>query len=844
MALERKYARQAQKIDTEENWGKAVNFVPEKGEIIVYSKDSFHLKDRIKIGDGITKINELGFVNPGRELRAGPLAKLEEEKLSSITIEQARSFLRSDQAKLDNNLEGLSQWFYEQADIDFNGYVNSIEKTFKRVFDKNYKLLNDNETDPQTKAMILDKSYGGAGVKMLQNDYKYDLKISDYKIGDIFCARYHDYDLNSDNCYYMAFYQGDNTFLLYNDFGGDAQETEPSTFDVVNYSWITSFIGKVIGDPKLYSIYYYVLRPQNIATITTDQLNKIIEDNAKVVQDFADLRQLRNINEGKLTKSEKDRLGALETVKNSGQQLPYGAIDFYSEIDIDVSEYFTGKTVNDVARMLFNIDGDYSKKEGSSYYHTMLVPNSQGGAKFEEKSQQSYKIPLSEYQIGDIFCGKSSGYQAAIYQGNNQFMVRNSAKENFIKIYSDDYEIYNGVDGKSWTYYYVLRPERLAIEEALKLQEYTDTQIEEVYEKLNNEVENLEKLEIGVTKTFNEIFGQLTEEQKDMLSNLTVDDIKTKFTAPHSFINHIYSKIGRSFILSTDATQNFVLVNKRHPEMCIASYTTSSNVGNNSSPTDSNIFQIGDIFLGRHNTDTSQFYIMAVYIGNNTWLHTRQNVAEPKLFEGNITAGIKDYQNWTYYGVYRPELKLLNVSGLGSETVQDVDPDTTFATGWYGAYVTNVNGISSTIKGLLRVESIDGKNKTQTFTQVLSNNIIYTIRRTRSTNSTSWGAWYWVDPLSGPTNVEMFTGEMYKAEYVKVIKCEITIPNSGTSVSKTTNISTSESSLTPIRYNCGYNGFIDYVTLSNSSGKIKITLNGLSSSLTGSVTIPITIWYY
>ena len=44
------------KIDTAENWGKAVNFIPLEGEIIVYSD----LK-KIKIGDGVTKVNRLDF---------------------------------------------------------------------------------------------------------------------------------------------------------------------------------------------------------------------------------------------------------------------------------------------------------------------------------------------------------------------------------------------------------------------------------------------------------------------------------------------------------------------------------------------------------------------------------------------------------------------------------------------------------------------------------------------------------------------------------------------------------------------------------------------------------------
>lgn len=47
-----------QKHDTKANWDKATNFVPLKGEIIVYDD----LK-KIKIGDGATKIGDLAFIN-------------------------------------------------------------------------------------------------------------------------------------------------------------------------------------------------------------------------------------------------------------------------------------------------------------------------------------------------------------------------------------------------------------------------------------------------------------------------------------------------------------------------------------------------------------------------------------------------------------------------------------------------------------------------------------------------------------------------------------------------------------------------------------------------------------
>lgn len=50
------------KNDTEENWNKAVNFVPLDGEVIIYDTDENHEKPRIKIGDGVTVVNDLPFM--------------------------------------------------------------------------------------------------------------------------------------------------------------------------------------------------------------------------------------------------------------------------------------------------------------------------------------------------------------------------------------------------------------------------------------------------------------------------------------------------------------------------------------------------------------------------------------------------------------------------------------------------------------------------------------------------------------------------------------------------------------------------------------------------------------
>ncbi len=59
MANKEMKARVQQKIDTSANWAKATNFTPLEGEMIIYSDTN-----QIKIGDGVTKVNNLSFVIP------------------------------------------------------------------------------------------------------------------------------------------------------------------------------------------------------------------------------------------------------------------------------------------------------------------------------------------------------------------------------------------------------------------------------------------------------------------------------------------------------------------------------------------------------------------------------------------------------------------------------------------------------------------------------------------------------------------------------------------------------------------------------------------------------------
>lgn len=69
-------ARTQQKIDLTANWEKATNFVPKKGEIIVYSDGGGTGIPKMKVGDGATKVGSLKFIESDGGLSAARNIKI------------------------------------------------------------------------------------------------------------------------------------------------------------------------------------------------------------------------------------------------------------------------------------------------------------------------------------------------------------------------------------------------------------------------------------------------------------------------------------------------------------------------------------------------------------------------------------------------------------------------------------------------------------------------------------------------------------------------------------------------------------------------------------------------
>ena len=71
MAEKSLQARIQNKCDLTANWEKATNFVPKKGEIIVYSDGGGTGIPKMKVGDGVTKVGSLKFIESDGKLSTG-----------------------------------------------------------------------------------------------------------------------------------------------------------------------------------------------------------------------------------------------------------------------------------------------------------------------------------------------------------------------------------------------------------------------------------------------------------------------------------------------------------------------------------------------------------------------------------------------------------------------------------------------------------------------------------------------------------------------------------------------------------------------------------------------------
>ena len=86
------------KHDTEANWKKAENFIPKEAELIVYDSDENYTYSRLKIGDGVTKVNNLPFhAGTWEEIADKPFYVIDEEVVVlEVAANELQSYLKKE----------------------------------------------------------------------------------------------------------------------------------------------------------------------------------------------------------------------------------------------------------------------------------------------------------------------------------------------------------------------------------------------------------------------------------------------------------------------------------------------------------------------------------------------------------------------------------------------------------------------------------------------------------------------------------------------------------------------------------------------------------------------------
>ena len=100
------------KGDTEENWNRAINYIPKRKEIIIYEKDDNHKVARLKIGDGETYLKDLPFITD--EERAA---------IEAWVQQQAEDFRSTLQEYVSESIEDLKKYNSQMKE----DYIDPLE---------------------------------------------------------------------------------------------------------------------------------------------------------------------------------------------------------------------------------------------------------------------------------------------------------------------------------------------------------------------------------------------------------------------------------------------------------------------------------------------------------------------------------------------------------------------------------------------------------------------------------------------------------------------------------------------------------------------------------------------
>ena len=155
-------ARMQMKTDTALNWSKAVNFIPKKGEIIIYEADSDYGYERMKIGDGSTKVNDLPFVIGAKDW-------YQNDSTASDYIKNRPGGYTVNYPALNIEWDGV---IGDKVTVDFNGMkfvkVSDEIPKIEQLYGGTVSIKNDDTSSTITISdrMIVDTGDGIYGIEM------------------------------------------------------------------------------------------------------------------------------------------------------------------------------------------------------------------------------------------------------------------------------------------------------------------------------------------------------------------------------------------------------------------------------------------------------------------------------------------------------------------------------------------------------------------------------------------------------------------------------------------------------------------------------------------------------
>ena len=374
----------------------------------------------------------------------------------------------------------------------------------------------------------------------------------------------------------------------------------------------------------------------------------------------------RNIKDGALTTAEKNVLAKLtiEDFKNGPKKLfninavgPWA----YGKAGVNVSIYLGSNSIFATRNLIFKWVGSYMElrmsyeDEYNNDYRTMLVPESYGGTAFNS----SFIITPDMLQVGDLFCGAqkatvngkdSTRYVVGIYQGNGKFLfIENGGAKGNIASY-DTKSVFSKNIGKEWSYYYILRPDRIAT-----VKKVVDTP--PVYPEFPADP----------TLRFIDAY-KLAPWETEAIANLTFDNWSANCASYQltNILPWVYKQAGIDIAMDKYGYQALTWAGANDSANTKGSYynkiLVSGSRGSNVKGSGIKNSQIGDIFGGRvvvkgkDGADVNLYY-GAVYQGDGKWMAFYDTYSAGEKGHETKILSVEDLDaiTWNFRYVLRPQ---------------------------------------------------------------------------------------------------------------------------------------------------------------------------------------------